>query len=71
MISLQRPNGHPVIVNVDLIETIERVDEQSTTLVTLVTGNVVVVVDDPAQIREAVIEFKRRIAAHDPSVEHS
>ena len=59
MISLQRPNGHPVIVNADLIETVERVGE--TTVVTLTTGNVLEVVDAPEMVRDATIAYRHAI----------
>ena len=40
MITLTRLNGHPVLLNCDLIETVE---ENGETVITLTTGNAVVV----------------------------
>lgn len=61
MISLARRNGHPVIVNADLIEVVER-DDAGTTIVTLTTGNVIEVTQSPGEVAEAAIAFRRRIA---------
>jgi flagellar protein FlbD len=58
MISLTRLNGHPVLVNCDLIETVE---ESDGTIVTLTTGNVLIVRDRTHEIEEKVVAFKRRI----------
>jgi uncharacterized protein YlzI (FlbEa/FlbD family) len=63
MISLRRRNGYPIFVNSDLIETVETVDDGST-VVTLTSGNTLVVSDPPETVREAVVEFRRRIAGH-------
>jgi len=62
VISLVRQNGHPLIVNADLIETVELTDE-GTTVVTLTTGNVLAVVDAPEAVRAAVVAYRRSIAA--------
>ena len=63
MIVLTRLNGQPVMLNCDLIESVER--ESDATVVTLTTGNAVVVSDGLDEIRERVVAFKRRI--HAPS----
>jgi uncharacterized protein YlzI (FlbEa/FlbD family) len=60
VISLVRQNGHPVIVNVDLIETVERAAD-GTTVVNLTTGNVLVVVDTPEAVRDAAIAYRRSL----------
>ena len=62
MISLQRPNGNALLVNADLIETVEQ-DDEGTTVVTLTTGNALVVTESPDAVREAVLAFRRSIAA--------
>ena len=62
MIALQRPNGKPILVNADLIETVES-GEEGATVVTLTTGNALVVTDSPERIRASVIEFRRSIGA--------
>ena len=62
MISLARRNEHPVIVNADLIELVERGDDGST-VITLTTGNVLEVVQSLEAVVEAVVAYRRRIAA--------
>jgi flagellar protein FlbD len=58
MISLTRLNGHPVLVNCDLIESVE---ESDGTIVTLTTGSVLIVRDRTHEIEEKVVAFKRKI----------
>lgn len=58
MIQLTRVNGQPLLVNCDLIESVETGDD---TIVTLVNGNKLIVRDSMETIRERVLEFKRRI----------
>ncbi|GAC1302658.1 MAG: hypothetical protein NVS2B3_06710 [Vulcanimicrobiaceae bacterium] len=60
MISLVRHNGHPVIVNADLIETVERSEERGT-IVTLTTGNVLEVEGEPDAVLAAVVAYRQRI----------
>jgi len=60
VIRLRRPNGHRLILNADLIETIEASDDGSTSIV-LTTGNLVVVAESPDTVREAVIAYRRAI----------
>ncbi len=61
VIVLRRPNGHPIVVNADLIETVE-VSEDGATVVTLTTGNALLVTQTPEEVREAAVEFRRQIA---------
>ncbi len=61
MIVLTRLNGQPVMLNCDLIESVE--EENDATVVTLTTGNAVVVSNGLEEIREKVVAFKRRIHA--------
>ncbi len=61
MIALHRLTGHLVIVNADLIETVERSDEGET-VVTLTTGNVLVVAEAPEVVRDAALAYRRSIA---------
>jgi flagellar protein FlbD len=62
MIQLTRLNGHPVMLNSDLIEQIE---ETPDTVVTLTSGNRLVVKDRMLEIQDKIVEFKRRIySAH-------
>lgn len=58
MIELTRPNGQPVIVNCDLIESIEA---NGDTVITLTTGNALVVRDRMDAIERKVVAFKRKI----------
>jgi flagellar protein FlbD len=58
MIALRRLNNQPIIVNCDLIESIEATPD---TVVTLTSGNKLIVRDSLEEIRRRVIEFKREI----------
>lgn len=58
MITLTRLNGQPVMLNCDLIESIE---EDGHTVVTLTTGNAVVVRDPMAEVEAKIVAFKRKI----------
>jgi flagellar protein FlbD len=58
MIALRRLNNQPIIVNCDLIESIESTPD---TVVTLTSGNKLIVRDSLEEIRRRVIEFKREI----------
>ena len=58
MIALTRLNGRPLMVNSDLIEQIE---ETPDTVVTLTSGNKLIVRDSMQQIQQKIIDFKRRI----------
>jgi flagellar export protein FliJ len=64
VIALTRLNGQPVMLNCDLIESIESNGE---TIVTLTTGNAVVVLEPMQEIERRVVAFKRKIyaAQHD------
>jgi flagellar protein FlbD len=58
MIALTRLNGHPVMVNCDLIEQIE---ETPDTVVTLTSGNRIIVRDSMVDIQKKIVDFKRQI----------
>jgi len=60
VIALTRLNGHPVMVNSDLIEQLE---ETPDTVVTLTSGNRMIVRDSMNDIQQKIIDFKRRIYA--------
>jgi flagellar protein FlbD len=63
MITLTRANGHPVMLNCDLIESIE---SDVDTVITLTTGNLVVVRERPEEIEAKVVAFRRKIrGSHD------
>lgn len=65
VITLHRMNGRPLIVNADLIETVERTDDGETAIV-LTTGNVLVVAEQPDAVRAAAVAFRRSIVAPGP-----
>ncbi len=58
MIALQRLNGQPIMVNADLIESIETTPD---TVITLVSGNKLIVRDSMETIQRRIVEFKRKI----------
>ena len=58
MIALNRLNTQPIMVNADLIETLESTPD---TVVTLTSGNKLIVRDSPEEIQTKIIEYKRRI----------
>jgi flagellar protein FlbD len=58
MITLTRLNGQPVMLNCDLIESVE---ENGETVVILTTGNAVVVRDTLEEVEQKVVAFKRKI----------
>ncbi len=58
MIPLRRLNNQPIIVNCDLIESIESTPDS---VVTLVSGNKLIVRDSLDEIRTKVVQFKREI----------
>ena len=66
MIALRRLNNEAVMVNPDLIESLE---ETPDTVVTLTSGNKLIVRDSMDAIREKIIEFKRRIHAPEAPAE--
>ena len=58
VIQLIRLNGQPVMVNCDLIEALE---ETPDTVVTLTSGNKLIVRDRMADIQQKIVDFKRKI----------
>ena len=62
MIVLHRPSGHIVVVNADIIETVEALPDGAST-VTLTSGNVLEVAETPEAVRDAVVAFRRAIVA--------
>jgi flagellar protein FlbD len=58
VIPLRRLNNQPIIVNCDLIESIESTPD---TVVTLTSGNKLIVRDSLDEIRARVIQFKHAI----------
>jgi flagellar protein FlbD len=62
MIALRRLNNEPIMVNPDLIETLEATPD---TVVTLTNGNKLLVRDSMDEVREKIVEFKRQIHGPD------
>jgi flagellar protein FlbD len=62
MISLRRLNNEPIMVNPDLIESLEATPD---TVVTMTNGNKLLVRDSMDEVREKIVEFKRRIYGPD------
>jgi flagellar protein FlbD len=58
MICLTRLNKQPLIVNSDLIEFIENAPD---TVLTLVTGDKLVVLETAEEILEMIVKFRRRL----------
>jgi flagellar protein FlbD len=58
MIQLTRLNNHPLIVNSDLIKFIENAPD---TVLTLVTGEKIVVLESSDKVLERIVEFRRSI----------
>jgi flagellar protein FlbD len=58
MIQLTRLNGHPLVLNSDLVKTIENTPD---TVITLVNGEKIVIRETGEQILEQIVEFRRRI----------
>ena len=64
MIQLTRLNGQAIMVNADLIETVEVTPD---TVLTLVSGNKLIVRDSFQTIQDRIVEFKRKIYGPAPS----
>jgi flagellar protein FlbD len=60
MIQLTRLNNQPLMVNSDLIKFVERAPD---TVLTLVSGEKIVVLEAPDQVLDRVVEFRRTILA--------
>jgi len=58
MIQLTRLNNNPLILNSDLIKWIENAPD---TVLTLVTGEKIVVSESSGQVVEKIVEFRRKI----------
>ena len=64
MIHLTRLNGQPIMVNADLIESVETTPD---TVITLVSGNKLIVRDSFDAIQDRIVEFKRKIYGPAPA----
>ena len=59
-----RLNGQPIMVNADLIESVESTPD---TVITLVSGNKLIVRDSFDAIQDRIVEFKRKIYGPAPA----
>ncbi len=59
MIRVHRLDGSELVVNADLIETVEATPD---TIITLTTGRKLVVKDPVSEVVAAVVSYKRAIA---------
>ena len=60
MIKLTRLNNHPLVVNCDLIKSMENAPD---TVLTLVTGDKIIMGESTEQVLQRVIEFRRAVLA--------
>jgi flagellar protein FlbD len=60
MILLTRLNNRPLVVNSDMIKFIENTPD---TVITLVSGEKIVVLETVAEVMEEILNFRRRIVA--------
>lgn len=58
MIQLTRLNGHPLVINSDMVKLIEYAPD---TVITLVNGEKIVVLETGEQILERIVAFRRRV----------
>jgi flagellar protein FlbD len=65
MIQLTRLNNHILVVNCDLIKFIENTPD---TVLTLVSGEKVVVLEAPDVVIGKIVEFRRKVLAGEPCV---
>lgn len=63
MINLTRLNGSPMVVNADLIETIEATPD---TVIALATGNRYVVKESVEVVVEKAIAYKKKVNSEKP-----
>ena len=58
MIQLTRLNRRPIVVNSDLIKFIENAPD---TVITLINGEKIVVLENSERITDLVVQFRRRV----------
>jgi flagellar protein FlbD len=58
MIALRRLNNQEIMVNADLIESLEATPD---TVVTLTSGNKLIVRDNMSEVQQRIIDYKRKI----------
>lgn len=60
MIQLTRLNNKPLVVNSDLIKFVEQSPD---TLVTLISGEKIVVLEKPPEVLARIVDFRRSVLA--------
>jgi flagellar protein FlbD len=60
MIQLTRLNNRPLVVNSDMIKFVENTPD---TVITLVTGEKIVVLETVAEVLEEILNFRHQVAA--------
>lgn len=60
MIRLTRLNNQPLVINSDLIKSLESAPD---TVLTLVTGEKIVVLESSDDVLEKIIDFRRKVLA--------
>jgi flagellar protein FlbD len=63
MIELTRLNGHPLILNAELIKFVE---QNPDTVITLVTGDKMVVREDAPEVIHRVLDYRRSLNRNAP-----
>ncbi len=58
MIQLTRLNNHPITVNSDLIKFVEQSPD---TVITLLTGEKIIVLENVQEVLERVVQFRRSV----------
>jgi len=60
MIHLTRLNNQPMVLNSELVEFIENKPD---TVITLITGNKVVVLETTEEVIDRIVDYRRRVMA--------
>ena len=60
MIELTRLNGNPIVLNSDLIKTAEASPD---TMLTLITGEKLIVREEPAVVAERIVSYRAQLLA--------
>lgn len=68
MIELTRLNGHPLTINAELIKFVE---QNPDTVITLVTGDKMVVREDAPEVMRRVLAYRRSLIHTDPALPQS
>jgi flagellar protein FlbD len=68
MIELTRLNGHPLVINAELIKFVE---ESPDTVITLVTGDKMIVRETATEVTFRVLAYRRNLINEDSPLSHS